>query len=134
MDISPEDIQKLEEFKNLARDYNLDLDGLYLVFEQMIDDLSSREIKGKYFLTCEVGNATCDLISDNEEFKVYTYKEIVDLLNVLNDEVKYLKAQYDMVNDFNNCLVKVLLHNNIKLDEYLLKKPQMKWGHYEVTD
>lgn len=134
MDISPEDIQKLEEFKNLARDYNLDLDGLYLVFEQMIDDLSSREIKGKYFLTCEVGNATCDLISDNEEFNVYTYKEIVDILNVLNDEVKYLKAQYDMVNDFNNCLVKVLLHNNIKLDEYLLKKPQMKWGHYEVTD
>lgn len=133
MDISPEDIQKLEEFKNLARDYNLDLDGLYLVFEQMIDDLSSREIKGKYFLTCEVGNATCDFISDNEEFKVYTYKEIVDILNVLNDEVKYLKAQYDMVNDFNNCLVKVLLHNNIKLDEYLLKKP-MKWGHYEVTD
>lgn len=125
MKISQEDIQKLKEFKNLAKDYNLDLDGLYKMFEQMIDN-SAREINGAYFLTCEVGNATCDFISDNKDFKVYTYREIVDLLNVLNNELKYMKAQYKTVNDFNNCLVKILLHNNIKLDDYILPKPQSK--------
>ena len=124
--INQEDIQKLKEFKDLARDYNLDLDGLYDMFEQMIDKLSASEINGKYFLTCEVGNATCEFISDNKDFKVYTYREIVNILNVLNSELKYMKAQYETVNDFNNCLVKILLHNNIKLDDYILPKPQSK--------
>ena len=50
----------------------------------------------RYFVTCEVGNVLCELISreiSDDEFEHLTYCDIVDRLNQLTAENEQLKEE-----------------------------------------
>lgn len=59
----------------------------------------------RYFVTCEVGNVICELISrklSDDEFEHLTYYDIVNRLNELSEENEQLKErnnnQYTQLN------------------------------------
>lgn len=60
----------------------------------------------RYFVTCEVGDCICELISQklsDDEFEHLTYQDIADRLNKLtkeNDELKKQIKEFRM----NDCL------------------------------
>ena len=54
----------------------------------------------RYFVTCEVGNVICELISrklSDDEFEHLTYYDIVDRLNQLTAENEQLKQEINML-------------------------------------
>ena len=67
----------------------------------------------RYFVTCEVGNVICELISrklNDEEFEHLTYQDITDRLNKLADENEELKQREETllseIEDFQELLAK----------------------------
>ncbi len=60
----------------------------------------------RYFVTCEVGNVICELISrklSDDEFEHLTYYDIVDRLNQLTAENEQLKQELKIYRKIANC-------------------------------
>ena len=56
----------------------------------------------RYFVTCEVGDCICELISrklSDDEFEHLTYQDITDRLNELADENEQLKKSIECQNE-----------------------------------
>ena len=79
----------------------------------------------RYFVTCEVGDCICELISrklSDDEFEHLTYQNITDKLNQLIEENEKLKEQLSEAKTDEKQLGISFMGYKMKLIEVLQKK------------
>lgn len=83
----------------------------------------------RYFVTCEVGNVICELISrklSDDKFEHLTYYDIVDRLNQLTAENEQLKQQITGLNGEIKQLKECYNKNLNELDSVVDENEQLR--------